>query len=357
MTKFVVSGLVALSLTLAASFAAAETAPTTVRIGAPSQVGPTGKPQLAVAIDFIDTVMKKDFAGSGTTIEWVAVPGAGPGVNEALAGGRIDFAFYGDFPAIIGKAGGLKTKMILGGIRASNSYLMVPPSSTATSIKDIKGKRLAVNKGRPWNLAFSQLLVTNGFTESDFQVFDLDPGQATAALASGNLEAAYMPLPFGIMLEDKKIGKIIWSTRDLPMTWKFMSSIFVTEDFAKSYPETTQKVVNDFVEAYHYAGLPEHREEIVRMNVTPGGTYELSVKEYEGLTFRDMYTPDNDPYVVAHYKEAVAYMAEHKMIRSAFSVDDWIDEHYVDAAKKSLHLENFWPGYDAEGKSRAAPSN
>ena len=355
MNKFVASSLIGLCLMAAAPAAMAKTAPATVRIGVPSQIGATGKAQLTMATDFMDRAFKQEFAGSGTAVEWVPVPGAGPGINEALAGKRVDFAIYGDFPAIVGRAGGLRIKMVLSAIRGSNSYLMVPPSSTATSIKDIKGKRLADSKGRPWNFAFSELLATNGFTESDFQIFDLNPGEETAALASGSLEAAYMPLPFAFMLEEKKIAKIIWSTRDLPMTWKFMSSVFVTDDFAKAHPETTQKVIDGFVMAFHYAGLPENRDEILRENVFPGGTFELATKEYSGLLFRDMYTPDIDPYVVAHYKQAVAFMAEHKMIRAAFSVDDWIDDHYVEAAEKSLHLEKFWPGFDAEGKSRATP--
>lgn len=351
MNKFVASSVIGLRLKAAASAAAAET----VRIGVPSQIGATGKAQLTMATDFMDRAFKQEFAGSGTTVEWVPVPGAGPGVNEALAGKRVDFAIYGDFPAIVGRAGGLQIKMVLSAIRGSNTYLMVPPNSTATSIKDIKGKRLAVSKGRPWNFAFSQLLATNGFTESDFQIFDLNPGEETAALASGSLEAAYMATPFGYMLEEKKIAKIIWSTRDLPMTWKYMASVFMTDAFAKAHPATTQKVIDGFVEAFHYAGLPENRDEILHENVTPGGTFDLAEKEFADQPFRDRYDPGIDPYVVAHYKQAVAFMAKHKMIRAAFPVDDWIDAHYVEAAEKAQHLEKFWPGFDAEGKSRAKP--
>lgn len=64
----------------------AETPPAELRIGLPSQVGSSGKPELGTATAYIDRVVAKDFAGSPTKIVWVPVPSAGPGVNESPCG-------------------------------------------------------------------------------------------------------------------------------------------------------------------------------------------------------------------------------------------------------------------------------
>src|SRR4051812_48152614 len=66
----------------------------------------------------------------GIKVEWVPVPSSlgGPGFNEALASKKVDFAAYGDFPAIIARAGGIPIKLIVPAGRGSNSYLVVPKS-------------------------------------------------------------------------------------------------------------------------------------------------------------------------------------------------------------------------------------
>ncbi|QDW36894.1 PhnD/SsuA/transferrin family substrate-binding protein [Bradyrhizobium sp. KBS0727] len=328
----------------------AETPPAELRIGLPSQVGSSGKPELGTATAYIDRVVAKDFAGSPTKIVWVPVPSAGPGVNEALAGGQIDFAYYGDFPAVIGRAGNLTTKLILGGKRGMNSYLLVPAGSTANSIKDLKGKRLAVNKGRPWNFAFSRLLATNDLKESDFQIFNLSPGDGAAALLTGNVDALYQPEPFATVMEERKQARVIWSTRNLPLGWKFTLDLFVTDKFSQQYPESTQKLVNSFVKAAKYASLPENREEILRSSVTAGASYDMLVKEFENEPLREQMVPLVDAFTRAHYTEVVTFLHEQKMIRKPFAIDDFIDSRFVASALKSQDLENYWPAADKEGK-------
>ena len=56
--------------------------------------------------------LEKEFEKDGITIRWDFFKGAGPAINEALANGQEDFAYLGDFPAIIGKAGGLDTRLL-----------------------------------------------------------------------------------------------------------------------------------------------------------------------------------------------------------------------------------------------------
>jgi sulfonate transport system substrate-binding protein len=235
-----------------------------------------------------------------------------------------------------------------------NSYLLVPVGSTASSIKDLKGKRLAVNKGRPWNFAFSRLLATNDLKESDFQIFNLSPGDGAAALISGNIDALYQPEPFALGMEDKKQARVIWSTRELPLGWKFTLDLFVVDKFAQAYPETTQKLVTSFVKAAKYASLPENREEILRSSVTAGASYEMLAREFENEPFREQIVPLVDAFTRGHYQEVMSFLQEQKMIRKPFAIDDFIDSRYVSHALKTLALEDYWPTADAEGKPLGA---
>src|SRR6202007_2410130 len=99
----------------------------------------------------------------GVKLAFTPVPTAvgGPVINEGFSGKRIDFASYGDFPAIIAVAGGVPLKLVAPVGQGQNVYLVVRKGLAARSIADLKGKRIALHRGRPWELPFSKLLDAN----------------------------------------------------------------------------------------------------------------------------------------------------------------------------------------------------
>jgi sulfonate transport system substrate-binding protein len=297
-------------------------------------------------------VVEQEFSGSGIKIEWVHITGAGPGANEALASGKVDFAYYGDFPAIIGKAGGVNSKLIVPGQRGANSYLTVPPSSPVKLIEDLKGKRLAINLGRPWELAFSRLLESNSLKFSDFQIFNLSPPDGAAALASANIDGLYDTS--GFLFEEKGIGKIIWSTRNAPLDWKFTSELFANADFAAKYPEATARVAKAFVESAYSMSLDKHRDGILRFWGEVTDPYSVELKEYEGVPLKQKIVPLFDPFLKEHYRQAVAYAVQTKLIRKEFAVDDWFEPRFLEAALRDLKLENYWSRSDPHGTPLAS---
>jgi sulfonate transport system substrate-binding protein len=321
--------------------------PLVIRIGMPAQPGQDGKLETGMPTDNVNGFLEQDFAGTPTKIEWKLVTGAGPGINEAFAGGAVDFAYYGDFPSIIGRAGGLKTRLVVAGERGKNSYLVVPPDSTALSIKDLVGKRVAINKGRPWELALAHLLSSSGLKETDIQLFNLAPADGNAALADRRIDALYTT--DGNSLSEKGLGKIIWSTRKEPLDWKYTAEIFVADDFATRYPAATEKVVKAYVQSAYYASLPEHRAEMLHARVTAGDPEPTVEAEYEGIALKDVAVPLLDPFLYAHYQQAIAYAEETKLIRKSFPVEGWFDPQFVTAALKELNLTDYWASSDPHG--------
>ncbi len=72
----------------------------------------------------------------GIRVEWVFFKGAGPAVNEALTNRQLEVAFQDDLPSIIGRAAGLKTKLIAAIGMRSNIYLAVSPDSPIQRVED-----------------------------------------------------------------------------------------------------------------------------------------------------------------------------------------------------------------------------
>jgi sulfonate transport system substrate-binding protein len=284
----------------------------------------------------------------GVTVQWVPISQAlgGPGFNEALANKTVDFAAYGDFPSIIARAGGIPIKLVVPAGRGTNSYLVVPKVSSAQDIVALKGKTIALQRGRPQELAFSKLIASKGLRYEDFKIYNIDANAGAAAIAAGRLDAAFIG-PAAYLLEDKNVGRVIWSSKGT--NWKWRAELFVREDFAKANPELTQDVVTAYVNAAHWSSLDENRAEATRLVASSGTPLSVVQRDYENDTaWKDRWSPLFDGYMAQHYADAIQFAAAHKLIRQPFEAKDFFDSHYVDQALKTLKLEGYWD-------ARAAP--
>lgn len=318
--------------------------PTLIRLGS-GAASPAGRPGsqgvigIVYAKQFLEEELAKD--KDPVKVEWNFIRSAGPGTNEALAAKAIDFAYYGDFPIITGKAGGLKIKIVAAGERGSHSYVIVPNNSSAKSIEDLKGKRFGLHRGRPWELAFAQLLKSKGLSYSDFQIFNVPQADAQASLASGNVDAIYTGSD-GFAIVNQGQGKIIWSTRQAPPQWRYASDLVVTNDFETKYPAYTQKVVDAFVKASLFLSDEKNRDEAFRIWSETGLPYSNFANEREGELLKNRNSPVIDDYLTAHYNHAIDHMKEVGLIRRGFPAAELFEPKYQRAAIERLGLQGVW---------------
>ncbi len=154
---------------------------------------------------FIRHQLEEVFKPQGVEVQWQFFKGAGPAVNEALANRQLDFVYLGDLAAIIGKANGLPTRLLLGS-RGSESWLAVTKASGIKTLADLKGKRVAVYRGTADQLAFDRALQTAGLNERSLQVINLDWNAGKAALAAGRVDAVWG----GVSAERYAATKLMW---------------------------------------------------------------------------------------------------------------------------------------------------
>jgi sulfonate transport system substrate-binding protein len=316
--------------------------PAVLRIAAPQPVGPDGQPTSGSSGGkALDDAIAQEFAGTGTKVQWVYFVNVGPGVNEAFAGKQVDFAAYGDFPAVIARSGGLKIKLLVPLTRGTlESYLVVPNDSAATSLKDLVGKRVSVNFGRPWMLAFEHLIASNGLKPSDFQIFNLVMPDGDAAVAAHSVDAQYTL--DGPQLLAAKQAKIIWSTLNAPIDWKFTTELFGREDFIAQYPEATRRLVRAEIRASAYYATHPASE---YLSATP--TFAAMPRDYvEGewrqKSIRDALSPLFDDFVSRHYEQVIDYAYDNKLIRQKFAITDFFEPSFDQAALRDLGLTNTW---------------
>ncbi len=321
---------------------AAESRPRVIRIGSAYAAG-VGKPYSSGIIGIVHArgLLEEEFRKDGIKVEWFFFKGAGPATNESLANSTVDFAYIGDLPAIVGKAGGLRTKFIAGGSKWTNVYIAVPPDSQIRSIHDLRGKRVALFKGTNAHLTLARILAANGLKESDLRIYNLSMADMDAALKTKNIDAA-VGWTNNLILRTQGNARIIYTTKSSPRDWRNTGGLYVTEKFANAYPDITRRVVRRYVEAAHWGSQEANRNAFLELVAKTGTPRATTIEEIEGRTLKDVNDPTFDPVYVNHYVGGVEFAKEKGFIRRTFDVHTWIDRSYLDAAIRDLRLEGYW---------------
>jgi sulfonate transport system substrate-binding protein len=331
-------------------------APSVIRIGVPG-VGIGNRPIIGgsnVATVALRGLLEEEFRAEGIKIQWNFLRGAGPAVNELFANGLADFGWgLGDLPSIIGKAGGLKTRILsAGGIR-QNTYLAVPSDSSINSIKDLKGKKVAIFKGTNAQLAIAKILEGNGFGEKDIRSINLDNNTARLALTTKDIEAAFGNADF-LQLRDQGVAKIIYTTRGGDARFLKHSSLIGSQSFIDQYPDITQRVVNKLVEASKWLSDQEATPAPVYQLWAKSGTGFSNYKEdFAGSSVKLRSSPLLDEYFASQYKRAIADSKRFGLIKNDISFESWIEPRFLNQALKTQKLEGYWQRYGEDGKPKA----
>ncbi|HBF28251.1 ABC transporter substrate-binding protein, partial [Rhizobium sp.] len=334
------------------AIAATPTAPVQViRIASPDlSAGP--KPfsgTNTVSLVHIRGALEKEFAKDGIKIEWSFFKGAGPAVNEAFANRQIDFAYLGDLASIIGRAGGISSRFLFA-VRGANTYLGVPPDSSITSLKDLKGKRVALFRGTADQLAFGRSLAEAGLSERDVQIINLDWTAARAALASHQVDAAWQGAAL-LILRDRGQIKVPLSTKQARNRQVTTQAGLVGSDaFINAHPELTQRLINVLVAQAQWASEPAHRDEFLKLLAEQGSLPLALVQgEFDGDDLRFRFDPRLDDFIAASYTDSVATAKSIGLIRRSYDVRAWLEPRFVEQAIAAQGSQRYWPSYDAAG--------
>lgn len=117
----------------------------------------------------------------------------GPPLVAAASAGDIDLGMVGSVPPIAGAAKNLGFKVI--GLQLPEKpdvaleNIIVPKGSTAKTIADLRGKRIAVPQGSSAHGLLLNALEAGGLTPKDVKIVYLDPKAGAAAFDSGKVDA------------------------------------------------------------------------------------------------------------------------------------------------------------------------
>jgi sulfonate transport system substrate-binding protein len=129
-------------------------------------------------------------------VKWTEFP-AGPQLLEGLNVGSIDFGTVGEAPPIFAQAAGADLVYVGNEPPASAAEaILVPKDSPIKTVAELKGKKVALNKGSNVHFLLVKLLEKAGVRYTDIDTVFLTPADARAAFERGSVDAWAIWEPF-----------------------------------------------------------------------------------------------------------------------------------------------------------------
>jgi sulfonate transport system substrate-binding protein len=140
--------------------------------------------------------LEKRLAPLHVEVKWTEFP-AGPQLLEGLNVGAIDFGIAGEAPPIFAQAAG--ADLVYVGYEppaSAGEAILVPKDSPIKSVAELKGKKVALNKGSNVHFLLVQLLQQARVNYKDIDTIFLTPADARAAFERGSVDAWAIWEPF-----------------------------------------------------------------------------------------------------------------------------------------------------------------
>jgi sulfonate transport system substrate-binding protein len=186
--------------------------------------------------------LEKRLAEKGITVKWTEFP-AGPVLLEGLNVGSIDFGTVGEAPPIFAQAAGANLVYVGHEPPSPGSEaVVVPKTSTIRSLADLKGKKIALNKGSNVHYLLVKALEKAGVAYTDVQTIFLPPAEARAAFERGAVDAWAIWDPF-LAAAEKQIGaRVLADGKGLVSNHQFY---LAARPFAEANADTVRIVLEE----------------------------------------------------------------------------------------------------------------
>ncbi|HYP34055.1 MAG TPA: sulfonate ABC transporter substrate-binding protein [Burkholderiaceae bacterium] len=223
--------------------------------------------------------LEKRLAPQGVAVKWVEFP-AGPQLLEGLNVGAVDVGYVGEAPPIFAQAAGARFVYVGNDPAApATEALVVPKGSPLKSVAELKGKRIALNKGSNVHYLLVKLLEKNGLKYSDVTPVFLPPADARAAFEKGAVDAWVIWDPFLAAAEHQLGARQLADGTGLVNSFSFY---LAQTDFAQANPQVIRALFANTDDAARFvqADVPRAAALIAPLQGLDVAVVETSLKRY-----------------------------------------------------------------------------
>ncbi|ODM82271.1 sulfonate ABC transporter substrate-binding protein [Bradyrhizobium elkanii] len=186
----------------------------------------------------------------GTKVVWTEFP-SGPPLLEALNVGAIDFGNTGEAPPIFAQAAGAPIQYVAYEPPApKGEAILVPKDSAIKSVADLKGKKVALNKGSNVHYLLVKALEKAGVKYSEIEPVFLAPADARAAFERGAVDAWVIWDPFQAAAEAATGARTVADGTGIVANYQFY---FASKKFLQADPKIVELVLAQLSEVDDWA--------------------------------------------------------------------------------------------------------
>ena len=176
---------------------------------------------------------------------------AGPQLLEALNVGAIDFGNTGEAPPIFAQAAGAPLVYVAHEPPApEGEAILVPKDSSIKSVADLKGKKVALNKGSNVHYLLVKALEKAGVKYSEIEPVFLAPADARAAFERGSVQAWVIWDPFQAAAEAATGARTLADGKDIVSNHQFY---FGRRDFVEANSKALDALLAELSEVDAWA--------------------------------------------------------------------------------------------------------
>ncbi|CAB3797655.1 Putative aliphatic sulfonates-binding protein [Paraburkholderia caffeinitolerans] len=186
--------------------------------------------------------LEQRLASLGVKVTWTEF-NAGPVQLEALNVGSIDFGDVGEAPPIFAQAAGAPLAYVAATPpRPQSEAVLVPHNSPLREVADLKGKRVAFNRGSNVQYFLVQLLRKHGLDYRDVNPVFLAPPDARAAFEHGSIDAWVIWDPFFAAAQASFGARVLADASDVAVNRGFY---FSSRNYARDNPDVIRVLIDE----------------------------------------------------------------------------------------------------------------
>ena len=261
------------------------------------------------------------FAPPGYTIEVIPFESPTDGKNAVLTG-TVDTCIHGIAAFLLGAAAG-EPVVIVAGATNRGMAIVADAHSDIKSVKDLKGKRVAIWPGSTQEVVILERLKAEGLSIQDIQPIRLSFSDMPAALARGDVDAYVGAEPAAGISLANGVGRVVEYPYSTPIGSLNMI-LSASEQTIKDNPERIKLIVDMHKKATDYAMA--NRAQMIEVAMQKLGqqrqSIELAIPNVE-LTWKI------DAEFIARAKAYSELMLEKKQIRQLPDMDKAITAQFM----------------------------
>lgn len=193
-------------------------------------------------------ILEKELKAKNIKVEWVLSQGSNKAL-EFLGARSIDFGSTAGAAAFVGKANGNPIKSVYVFSKPEWASLVVPSRSTFKTVKDLKGKKIAANRGTDPYIFLIRSLDRFGLAPRDVEIVQLAHADGKTALEKGDVDAWAGLDPLTAKSEIDAKSRLLYRNPE----FNSYGVLNVREEFARKYPGVVLIVLRSYEQARLWA--------------------------------------------------------------------------------------------------------